>query len=510
MPKEKVKNSRQPKARKFKGREYRRKQRSTSIYFLLLTIFATFSLAIVMIFGITQRIYLRKVYEEESIKEVAMKGEDISEEIDAFAVGDGKDFNLFFRFLSQKYDLKVFLLDSAGNVLLPQGIDSSDPEYGKEYDFSAEMKKMLSRMAKENTESTVFKFDEQYIYGERIDKYGQTDVYLYVGKSMHVALAAVSSMNVRFAITCVFVLVLSFIGAGVVSGWLTKPLSEMRKKAQLLAEGDFSVDFHGTDYGEEMVALADSLNFARDELSKTDRMQRELIANVSHDFKTPLTMIKGYASMIMEISGEIPEKRNKHAQVIVDEADRLASLVSDMLDLSKLRSDIEQLIVNEVDMSVFVKETLDRFSYLAETQGYVFETDIEPNLVTRSDKMKIGQVLYNLIGNAVNYTGNDKRIFVRLKRDDNAKEFRFSVSDTGTGITPEEIDTVWDRYYRSSETHKRPVKGTGLGLSIVKTILEKHQFRFGIDSTIGKGSTFYVVFPLVQDGDSQETFAINA
>jgi signal transduction histidine kinase len=251
-----------------------------------------------------------------------------------------------------------------------------------------------------------------------------------------------------------------------------------------------------------MVALADSLNFARDELSKTDRMQRELIANVSHDFKTPLTMIKGYASMIMEISGEIPEKRNKHAQVIVDEADRLASLVSDMLDLSKLRSDIEQLILNEVDMSVFVKETLDRFSYLAETQGYVFETDIEPNLVTRSDKMKIGQVLYNLIGNAVNYTGDDKRIFVRLKRDDNAKEFRFSVSDTGAGIKPEELDTVWDRYYRSSETHKRPVKGTGLGLSIVKTILEKHQFRFGIDSTIGKGSTFYVVFPLVQDGDS--------
>ena len=105
----------------------------------------------------------------------------------------------------------------------------------------------------------------------------------------------------------------------------------MSEKARKLARGDFGVDFHDRDYSEEMLGLADALNFARDELSKTDTMQKELIANVSHDFKTPLTMIKAYASMIKEISGDIPEKREKHAQVIVDEADRLASLVADIL-----------------------------------------------------------------------------------------------------------------------------------------------------------------------------------
>ena len=103
-------------------------------------------------------------------------------------------------------------------------------------------------------------------------------------------------------------------------------------------------------------------------------------------------------------------------------------------------------------------------------------------------------MLYNLIGNAVNYTGEDKLVRVELKRQGDGTA-RFSVSDTGKGIKPEEITTIWDRYYRSSQAHKRPVKGTGLGLSIVKTILEKHNFRFGVESTVGKDTTFYVVFP---------------
>ena len=156
--------------------------------------------------------------------------------------------------------------------------------------------------------------------------------------------------------------------------------------------------------------------------------------------------------MIIEISGEDPEKRAKHAQVIIDEADRLAGLVSDVLDLSKIQSGIEQMDLRALDMSTYVEEVLDRFAYLQETQGYQFITEIEPDLYTRADELKIGQVLYNLIGNAVNYTGEDKQVYVRLKRTSKSS-FRFSVTDTGTGIKPEELSAVWDRYYRSSEMH---------------------------------------------------------
>jgi signal transduction histidine kinase len=247
-----------------------------------------------------------------------------------------------------------------------------------------------------------------------------------------------------------------------------------------------------------MVQLADSLNFARDELSKTDRMQKELIANVSHDFKTPLTMIKGYASMIKEISGDNPEKRNKHAQIIVDEADRLASLVSDVLDLSKISSGITQLDVKKIEVSAYLQEILERFAYLKDSQGYTFITDVEEGLFTQADEGKIGQALYNLIGNAVNYTGEDKRVYVSLKKE-SAEIFRFSVRDTGVGIKQEELAEIWDRYYRSSQTHKRPVQGTGLGLSIVKTVLMRHGFEFGVESEVGKGSTFYILFPTAKN-----------
>jgi signal transduction histidine kinase len=142
-----------------------------------------------------------------------------------------------------------------------------------------------------------------------------------------------------------------------------------------------------------------------------------------------------------------------------------------------------------------VYEVLNRFEYLAETQGYQFIVDIDEEIYTRADELKIGQVLYNLIGNAVNYTGEDKKVFVRLKRDENGA--KFSVCDTGKGIKDEELSTIWERYYRSSEMHKRPVKGTGLGLSIVKSVLERHGFVYGARSRVGAGSEFYVVFPSV-------------
>ena len=203
--------------------------------------------------------------------------------------------------------------------------------------------------------------------------------------------------------------------------------------------------------------------------------------------------ILGGMSMIQEISGDNPEKRAKHTQVIIDESDRLTSLVNDILNLSKIRSGMDSLKISNFNLSEFVHTVLERFDYLTETQGFSIERDIEDELYTEADLEKIEQVVYNLVGNAVNYTGEDKKIVVGLKRTE--KGLRFTVTDTGKGIPPEEISTIWDRYYRSAETHKRPIKGTGLGLSIVKTILLKHGFDFGVESEVGKGSTFYVVFP---------------
>ena len=481
-------------------RKYRGAQRRTSVFFLLWTILSVFTLCVVLFFGISQQYVLSKAYKDEASKDVSKKGVAIEK-----AVKDGVpewldgNWSGYLRLLSLQHEVQAFILNENGEIVFPTepSVDENHSDYNGYLDFTDEIERIKGDMQKAGAERTLFEGEGEYVYAARVSIYGDT-LYLYVGESLVLMEQVVSHMNVRMVLMAVFTFILSFALASAVSGWLTKPLAEMTEKAHLLAQGDFSVDFHGADYGQEMAELADTLNFARDEISKTDRMQKELIANVSHDFKTPLTMIKAYASMIMEISGDIPQKRNKHAQVIVDEADRLASLVSDVLDLSKIRAGIGDFKTEKVDMSQKIGEILDRFAYLKETQGYSFALEAEEGLITRADEGKIEQAIYNLIGNAVNYTGEDKKVYIRLKQT-GAEVFRLEVQDTGKGIKPEEIAEIWDRYYRSTETHKRPVQGTGLGLSIVKTVLQLHGFAFGVESEVGQGSTFYVEFPLVKE-----------
>lgn len=488
--------------RAWKDMRFLRRQRANSIFFLIWSIFSVFALVLILLFGIVQQVMIVRTYKSEAERNLTKKGDIVREcvlhEIPKEFNGN---FSGYLRFLSNYHDVNIVILDKEGNVLFPieLNVDSNAPEFVEQYDFKDKVQTLLKKLDNADTDTVVYENKSEYVYGSAISMFGaETDTYLYVSKSLTLMQNTVSSIGERMTYIAIFVLILSFAISSALSGWLTRPMNEMTLQARELAKGNFDVDFRGADYGQELAELADTLNYARDELSKTDRMQKELIANVSHDFKTPLTMIKGYASMIIEISGEDRQKREKHAQVIIDEADRLTGLVNDVLDLSKIQAGIEQIELRSLDMSAYVEEVLDRFAYLKETQGYRFVTDIEPDLYTRADELKIGQVLYNLIGNAVNYTGDDKIVTVRLKKQ-TERYFRFSVTDTGTGIKPEELATVWDRYYRSSEMHKRPVKGMGLGLSIVKSVLEKHGFRFGIDSDWGKGSTFYVDFPLIEE-----------
>ena len=490
-------------------RNYKKRQQSASIFFLLWTAFSVIALTIVLVFGITQTVTLEQTYKNETLRMLMDRGGRINTALRERAPEPfGNNYDAYIRYLAQSNDVQIFVLEEDGTVLFPleENADSIYPAYGEQYDFTqriVEHKRRLEAVGAtaENEEFVLYETADEFVYGSTLIsvKAGERpqNAYLYVSKSASMMRSIISELRTRTITMAFFVFIIAFAASSAFSGMLTKPINEMTKKARRFAHGDWEVDFHGDDYGSEMVELADTLNFARDEISKADKLQKELIANVSHDFKTPLTMIKAYASMILEISGDIPEKREKHAQVIIDETDRLASLVNDVLDLSKMQSGIQELKYNLFDLSSYIDDILQRFEYLKDTGGYRFELDVEEGLYTVADELKIGQVLYNLIGNAVNYTGEDKTVKILLKREKNC--IRFSVTDTGKGIKPEEMSTIWDRYYRSSETHKRPVRGTGLGLSIVKTILEKHEFVFGVDSTVGKGSTFYVLFPVEEN-----------
>lgn len=297
--------------------------------------------------------------------------------------------------------------------------------------------------------------------------------------------ATVDTLGSQFLWIAAAGIIFAAIFALIVSKSISAPIVKMNESAKKLAQGNYDADFAESGHRETR-ELARTLNFAAEEISKSDTQRRELIANVSHDLRTPLTMITGYAEMMRDIPGEnTPE----NLQVIIDEASRLNALVNDMLDLSKIDNDGIMPQKSKISITATVRSVLSRYSALISHEGYVisFEADAEANVC--ADEMMMTQVLYNLINNAVNYTGENKTVIIRQHVE--GGRVRISVADSGEGIAPEHIPHIWDRYYKLDKVHRRAAVGSGLGLSIVKSVLCRHGASFGVESKLGSGSVFW-------------------
>lgn len=269
---------------------------------------------------------------------------------------------------------------------------------------------------------------------------------------------------------------------------ITDPILDITKKAKDLGKGNHDINF--VHYGiSEIDDLANVLENAQVELAKTDELRRDLLANVSHDLKTPLTMIKAYAEMVRDLSYKSDEKRITHCNVIIQETERLNILVNDILVLSKMQANAESLKIEKFDLIKEINEIVKRYEIIKETEDYKFTIETPKKAIVYADKNKINQVIYNLVNNAINYTGKDKTVKIVVK--DQKDKYQVLVIDSGKGIKAEEISYIWDKYYKNDKNHQRNVVGTGIGLSIVKTILEKHNFEYGVNSELKKGSQFY-------------------
>ena len=382
--------------------------------------------------------------------------------------------------------VNIFLFTAYGDLVAPDG-------YG---DIESVLKEVTSRVGQEEAGySIIYRSGDAVNYASKAEYAGNPHI-LFVTYSVTIVRDTVLNLQLYLLIIGLGVFAAAVLVSFGFSKKLTSGLKTMSDTAVLLAEGNYDIKFTNADY-KEMAQLSDTLNYVRDEVKKSEDFQHEILANVTHDLKTPLTMIKAYASMIKEISGDNPEKRDKHLQVIIDEADRLTGLVNDVLSVSKLQANMAELNLKVFNLTELVYGIINKFGYLQEAEGYSFMLDIEQNLYTRADEEKISQVIYNLLGNAANYTGADKHVYISLKSSMDGKRVRFAVKDTGKGISKEDLPEIWDRYYRVKENHNRPVKGTGLGLNIVKAILESHSFDFGVESEVEKGSLFWVDFPCV-------------
>ncbi len=297
--------------------------------------------------------------------------------------------------------------------------------------------------------------------------------------------STVDTLQRQFLWMGVILLLLALVFVIIISKMITKPIIRINNAAKQLSRGTYDTGLRLKGY-REIDELSDTLNFAAQEISKSERFQRELISNVSHDLRTPLTMIKGYGEVMRDIPGEnTPE----NVQVIIDESARLSELVNDMLDISKIRAGTREPKMMDFCVTDTVRDVLSRYEKLVDKDGYKIDFIFDKNAYVTADSIMILQVLYNLINNAVNYTGEDK--MVSVKQEIVGNEVKISVTDTGEGIAPEELSLIWDRYYKVDKVHKRAAVGTGLGLAIVKGILELHGASYGVESTLGVGSVFW-------------------
>lgn len=332
--------------------------------------------------------------------------------------------------------------------------------------------------------------NETLIYAAAVTNPQRERVIIVLNANLDPVESTVWILKSQLRIITAVLVILAIIMSKIVARKLSKPIQNITKKAKRLANGDYIADYTGGGI-TEVEELAQALNFSAEGLSKVEELRRELIANVSHDLKTPLTMIKAYAEMIRDLTGDDKASRDEQLEVIISESDRLTALVTDLIRTSREEQQREYK-KEAFSIKQKIDDIVSRFSQLYPDYHIISETESEKAAI--GDTESIGQVLYNLISNAINYTGSDKTVRIKLFETPQAA-LRVEISDSGRGIPQEELPLIWERYYRSKNTHQRPVAGTGLGLSIVKSALTGQNLKFGVRSEIGRGSCFWFELP---------------
>ena len=320
---------------------------------------------------------------------------------------------------------------------------------------------------------------------------GEDERLLIVESEITPVSSVVGTLRIQLIIMTVVILLFSIIIAVFLAKRIARPISETNEKAKSLAKQDYDLTFEGGEY-REITELNATLTYAAGELKKVDSLQKELISNISHDLRTPLTMITGYAEVMQDLPGEMTAE---NLQIIIDETNRLNSLVTDLLDISRLQSNTADIKKAPFSLTKCIESIFARYTKLIENDGLIIAFEHEEEVFIMGDELRITQVLYNLINNAINYIGEDKTVIVRQTVKD--ERVRVEVIDHGEGISEENLKYIWDRYYRVTEEHRRAKIGTGLGLSIVKNILIAHDAEYGVESKPGEGSDFWFSMPII-------------
>lgn len=475
---------------------------NTPLFLKMLLIFVAFSLVVISLFWALGFAISGVVFKSIRINEAHEIADLIAQNI------DNADLSLLVKRLSFENDACIIVSDKNGNVYLSQEVreDCSIHAF-TEVSLEGYYDKARDGMGYYSEEMELFPFDDNYdntSYEGKVPR-GDEEIkqyYIYTliaknsaGENYAILVDTVISPSEAYTETLVIIFVIVSVLTAILAGYLSYrlsnqisgPIIELTSQAKEISSGSADLQITGSGY-KEILELRDSLQLAQKEVNEVEHYRRELIANVSHDLRTPLTLIKGYTELMRDIPSEATAE---NFQVVIDETARLTNLVNDMLSLSKEQEGNEELNLSRFDLVEVMDALIVRHGKLIEHLGYTLEWEHVDKAFVYADETKITQVVYNLINNAVNYAGEDKKVIVKVFVRGGV--VRVEVIDHGDGVDVEVLPHIWDRYYKSEKSHRRSTVGTGLGLSIVKSVMSKHPGgAYGVITSVGEGSTFYI------------------
>ena len=284
-------------------------------------------------------------------------------------------------------------------------------------------------------------------------------------------------------------LVLDLLFAMLFSRWFTRPVQQLSSGAKEIASGNYDIQLPVVHH-DEIGQLAEDFNHMAAEVKRSAQLEKDILANVSHDLRTPLTLIKGYAETVRDLTGTDAEKRTEQCNIIVDETDRLSALVNSVMELSKVQSGAEKPNLIDFDMGELCFEVAGRYDALCDQNHWHLELQADEAAPVRADPAMMERVLHNLLGNAFHHIGADGQVMLRVLPQ--ADGCRVEIEDHGPGIPPEDLENVKTKFYKGSNS----VRGSGIGLALVDSIMTALDGTMDLKSTLGRGTVVTLGLPI--------------
>jgi len=460
--------------------------------------FIFLTLIVVLVLNFFVSLKLRDNFEQKITEELKSNAILVSDILKTDLLeGQGQIVQQKTRTLADKLSLRITVIDEHGNVLADSEKDPSQMANHK--DRPEVITAMETGFGQSTRPSETLGYNMKYVAVSAKDGNRILGIVRFALPLSEVQL------QIRFIYRVVLfgalaAVLIALTAAYFISRSITSPIALMKETAQRIAKGDFSKKVR-IKSRDELGELAESLNTMADELQqkmenlrRMDRVRTDFVANVTHELKTPLTLIKGYIETLEDKAINDKEKARKFVSIIKEHTNRLENIISDLLTLSELELSRDSITKIEFDLKALIDDVVLGFGHALAAKKQNLSVNSKGSVLKiKADPNKIEQVLVNLIDNAIKYTSQAGEIVVSLLEQQD--QFTVTIEDNGIGIPSEHLDRVFERFYRVDKARSRQLGGTGLGLSIAKHIVLAHKGKINIESQTNTGTTISVILP---------------